>query len=90
MSPGSSSKAAESWLICSATDQIMSFRSADWTMRPLTLRVMLPAVGWPVSATGWMGPMGAERSKLLPISQGFFWSPMKRCRSRRVMSRPMA
>ena len=33
-------------------------------------------------------PIGAERSKLLPISQGFFSSPMARCRSRRVMSSP--
>ena len=27
-------------------------------------------------ATGWIGPIGAERSKLLPISQGFFSSPI--------------
>ncbi len=31
-----------------------------------------------------------HRSKLLPISHGFFSSPMPRCRSRRVMSSPTA
>ena len=39
---------------------------------------------------GVIGPMGADSSKDLPISQGrpsFFCSP---CRSRRVMSRPTA
>ena len=33
---------------------------------------------------------GAEKSKLLPISHGFFSSPIARCRSRRVMSSPSA
>ena len=72
MSPGINSKAWDSWAICSATLQIIWFRSASCLTTPFTFKVIEPCVKWPTCATRWMGPMGAERSKLLPISQGFF------------------
>ena len=90
MSPGISSNACDSFEICSATFQIIWFRSAFCLTTPFTLSVIAPLVKWPTWATRWIGPIGAERSKLLPISHGFFSSPIARCRSRRVMSRPTA
>src|SRR5262249_40437258 len=59
------------------------WRSVPFTCSQISAFAMSPA-----SAAGVIGPMGADCSKLLPISQGrpcFFISP---CRSRRVLSRP--
>jgi hypothetical protein len=90
MSPGISSKASLSLLICSATLQIIWFRLAFCLVWPLTLSQMPPSLKCPICEAMCSGPITAERSKLLPISQGFFSSPIARCRSRRVMSRPIA
>ena len=51
MSPAFSSKAVESWAICSATDQIIWFRLAFCLVVPLTLSQIAPLVKWPVCAT---------------------------------------
>ena len=90
MSPGNNSQASDNLTICSATDHSIMFKFALCLVTPLTLSQIEPLVKCPVSLTRCTGPMGAERSKLLPISQGFFSSPMARCKSRRVMSRPIA
>src|ERR1700712_425634 len=87
MSPGISANASESLLICSATDQIMFFRSELCFVCPFTLSQIAPSVKWATLGTGCNGPSGAERSKLLPISHGFFSSPIARWRSRRGLTR---
>src|SRR5664279_6603465 len=62
MSPGISSKACESFEICSATLQIIWFRSAFCLTTPLTLSGIAPLVKWPIWATRWIGPIGADRA----------------------------
>src|SRR5882672_11292242 len=84
MSPAFSSNASDSLEICSATLQIMFCRFEFCLMMSFTASEIAPLVKCPVFATGWIGPSTAERSKLLPISHGFFSSPIARCFHRDV------
>src|SRR5664280_2113530 len=90
MSPASSATISESLEIVSGTFQIIWLRSPSWRTLPLTLSVILPLAGWPLSAAGLSGPQGAEWSNALPTSHGRLISREANCRSRRVRSMPTA
>ena len=60
MSPGNNSFASDNLAICSATDQIIMFKSAFCFTTPLTESSILPSLKCPTFETGNNGPIGAE------------------------------
>ena len=75
----------------SSTLQIRSARSPFWRDCAVDRSVIAPLQQLGRCArSGAIGPIGADCSKALPMHQGRPCFFMSFCRSRRVMSRPMA